>query len=64
MVAIQLFLEKLVQLGMSIVRLLLTSSFMVRLPRDKDKEECIIMGNGPSLNSLINNNPEFLAEKN
>lgn len=59
---IQSFLTNLGAVITSIVRIVLLSSWRVQLAR-RDKDECVILANGPSLEKLIKENKEYLLGK-
>lgn len=61
----QTFLQKLGQTLESLIRITLLSRLRVRFPDDiKTHDSIVILGNGPSLQSDLQNYPDFLLHKN
>jgi hypothetical protein len=61
---LQYFVEDLVKSCLTIVKVVLQSSFLVsRIKIGQKKRECIILGNGPSLKESLNNHPDFFTNK-
>lgn len=61
---IQIFIENLVLSFLTMIKILLTSHFFLKKPKDVVKnEDCLILGNSPSLEETIKNNPNFLKNK-
>ncbi|MCX7954059.1 MAG: hypothetical protein N3A01_02590 [Bacteroidales bacterium] len=55
--------EKFFNTLVSFLRLFLFTKFYVRVKNIKPSNNCLILANGPSLNDLIKNNKQFLADK-
>lgn len=61
---IQLFLFNLVKSGLSLIKVLLLSNPFIKNPSDNKKsEDCIIIGNGPSVGSVLKNDIDFFTDK-
>ncbi len=60
----QLFIEKLVQSALTLLKVVLLSKWLLKrsLP-DKKHPNCIVLGNGPSLKRDLDTYPEFLENK-
>lgn len=57
-------MEQLWQSFLSVVKVMLQSKWSTQLPASfKNKEELLILGNGPSLNRLIEESPDFVSSK-
>jgi hypothetical protein len=53
------FLNQFTNTCISILKVLLRSKFFLKLP-EADQKSCVILGNGPSLKTSINNHETFL----
>ncbi|MCF8372132.1 MAG: DUF115 domain-containing protein [Bacteroidales bacterium] len=60
---IKLFIENAISSSLTLVKVALLSKCRGRIKRDFENQACIILGNGPSLNRSITDNPEFLKGK-
>jgi len=60
---IQLFIDNLVKATISIIRILLLSKFKIVIKKQKQEKELVILGNGPSLNTMIKEYAHFLEDK-
>ena len=47
----------------SLMRIILLSKYFINYKKDDNHEECVILGNGPSLNNFLNNYPDFLHDR-
>lgn len=56
-------IEKIIQTFISILRLLFLSRFNVKIKKQYQANECLILANGPSLNSLIEQHHDFMQNK-
>lgn len=59
----QSFLSNLGKTVVSFIRIILLSSWNIRFSIKRKSEECIILGNGPSLSDSLQNHPSFLQNK-
>ncbi len=60
----QIFIENLLLSSLSLLKILLLSKFRIKYEKSRDDDsECIILGNGPSLNKTIAENPFFFKNK-
>lgn len=55
----QKFLNNLRLLTITLIRIIILSRFKIKLPKTTAKK-CIILGNGPSINTSIQNNQQFI----
>lgn len=62
-IKIQRFLQLLIQSKISCIRILFLSKCSIKFPKSKQYNDCIILGNGPSLHTSIQENPDFLLQK-
>ncbi|MCX6256871.1 MAG: hypothetical protein NTW49_03080 [Bacteroidia bacterium] len=61
---ISVFFNKLVQSMVTKIRIIFLSRFFLHFQKEKDEpEECVILGNGPGLNTLIEKHRQFLGGK-
>lgn len=61
---IQIFIENLVLSFLTMIKILLTSHFFLKKPKNViENKDCLILGNSPSLEETIKNNPKFLENK-
>lgn len=61
---IQIFIENVTQTILTILKVILLSHYFPKKSWLKnDAKECLILGNGPSLNELINNSSQFIKGK-
>ncbi len=61
----QIFIEDLVVTSLSVLKIiLLTKVFTKRiLPSGNESKDCVILGNGPSLNNSLEKNADFIKDK-
>ena len=59
---LQIFVEDFTQSILSVLKILLFSKFSIKLPKAQQKD-CVILGNGPSLNDFINESSSFIENK-
>ncbi|MCK4662948.1 MAG: hypothetical protein KAT68_08790 [Bacteroidales bacterium] len=60
----QIFIENLVLSSLTILKVLLLSKFFIKFPQRTKCNNCIILGNGPSLNKVISNEIKLLSKNN
>ena len=58
----QLFIEGLVSSALSLIKVLILSKLSLRFP-SRINNECVILANGPSLNSFLESTHEFVKNK-
>lgn len=63
MVAIQEFLANLIQSFITVIRIVLLSGFGIKIKKEPSAKDCVILGNGPSLQDSLKNNSAFLEGK-
>ena len=63
LVAIQKFIENIFKSLMTIIKVVILSRFRGWIKMDFKGEQCVVLGNGPSLTKTITDNPEFLKGK-
>ncbi|NSW44722.1 MAG: hypothetical protein HPY79_02710 [Bacteroidales bacterium] len=56
-------IEKIIQTFISIIRLLFLTHYRVKIQKQNDHQDCLILANGPSLNFLIEKYPSFIKNK-
>ena len=60
----QIFVENFVLSFLTLIKVVILSKFFIPKIKFKNKsEDCVILGNGPSLNETIEKNKEFLIDK-
>ncbi|MDN5199974.1 hypothetical protein QQ008_01345 [Fulvivirgaceae bacterium BMA10] len=59
---LQVFLENLFLSGFSLLKVILLSKFRLKLP-DSNLHDCLILGNGPSLNGFLKDHASFVENK-
>jgi len=63
LILIQSFIDNLGKFLLSIVKIILLSKWFVKVKKQKQDKDCVLLGNGPSLNNMIDSNKDFLRNK-
>lgn len=61
--SIQAFISNVVNTKLSTVRIIVMSKWNVQFPKAKEGEECIVLGNGPSLKQTLVEDLEFIKKR-
>lgn len=59
----QIFIEHTILSALSILKVSLLSSFRVKIPKKTTHNECVILGNGPSLKNFLQYDHAFVQDK-
>jgi len=62
-VAIQKFLNQLNKTILTLIRIILLSKIPQKLPYAREFDECVLLGNGPSLAQSLKDHPDFINQR-